>query len=66
MQNCRECETGLTTDEVAIYLKLVTRGAKDFLCIDCLAKYLKCERTAIEERIVYYKESGNCALFRVV
>lgn len=61
---CRECNAVLTGDEIAIYLKLVTRNAKDFLCIDCLSVNLKCERSAIEDRIKYYRESGNCTLFR--
>jgi biotin operon repressor len=61
---CKECNAVLTTDEIAIYLKLVTRNAQDFLCMDCLSTQLKCERKAIEERIRYYRESGNCVLFR--
>lgn len=65
MQTCRQCQTNLTTDEIAIYLKLITRAAEDFLCISCLARHLKCDQAAIEERIRYYKESGNCVLFRV-
>ncbi|HEX3077395.1 MAG TPA: hypothetical protein VHQ24_11085 [Lachnospiraceae bacterium] len=64
MKNCRECGSVLKSDEIAIYLKLVTRNAKDFLCIDCLGKKLKCGREPIEERIKYYRESGNCTLFR--
>ena len=62
---CRNCNAVLTTDDVAIYFKLVTRTAQDFLCIDCLGVELKCGREPIEERIRYYKESGECALFRV-
>jgi biotin operon repressor len=61
---CKECEAILTTDEIAIYLKLVARNAKEFLCMDCLSVQLKCERKAIEDRIRYFRESGNCALFR--
>lgn len=63
-KTCKKCETALSADDIAIYLKLVTRNAKDFLCIDCLAKVLKCGRGAIEERIKYFRESGNCTLFR--
>ncbi|MBB2183839.1 hypothetical protein H0486_13250 [Lachnospiraceae bacterium MD1] len=63
-QTCRECGVSLTGDEIAIYLKLVSRSAKDFLCIDCLGKKLNCGRKPIEERIRYYRESGNCVLFR--
>ena len=51
-------------DEKAIYIKLVSRTAVDFLCMDCLAIKLSCSRKAIEDRIWYYRESGNCTLFR--
>jgi biotin operon repressor len=61
---CKKCETVLTVDEIAIYLKLVTRNARDFLCMDCLSVQLKCDRKAIEDKIRYYRESGNCVLFR--
>jgi biotin operon repressor len=61
---CKECGTVLSGDDVAIYLKLVSRYAKDYLCIDCLGKMLKCGREPIEERIRYYRASGNCVLFR--
>jgi biotin operon repressor len=63
-QTCRECEAVLKPDEIAIYMKLVTRNATDFLCIDCLGKKLNCGRGPIEERIKYFRESGNCTLFR--
>lgn len=52
------------TDDVAIYLKLVTRNAQDFLCIDCLGEKLKCGRAPIEQLIQYFRESGKCVLFR--
>lgn len=60
--DCRKCGAHLTTDEKAIYMKLVSRNASSFLCMDCLAEALHCERKAIEERIRYYRESGNCAV----
>ena len=48
--DCRKCGAHLTTDEKAIYMKLVSRNASSFLCMDCLAEALHCERKAIEER----------------
>lgn len=61
---CRQCGAALGGDDIAIYRKLVDRGAEDFLCIDCLAAYFKCPREEIEKRIRWYRESGNCTLFR--
>ncbi|MCM1335201.1 MAG: hypothetical protein NC084_08455 [Bacteroides sp.] len=62
--NCKACgKENLTGDELAIYRKLVCRGATEFLCMDCLAGFFNCDRREIEERIRYYRESGTCTLF---
>lgn len=61
---CKECNAVLTSDEKAIYMKMVSRNASEFMCLDCLSNALHCERSALEERIRYYRESGNCVLFR--
>ncbi|WP_405111126.1 hypothetical protein MHH28_02105 [Paenibacillus sp. FSL K6-1217] len=63
-RTCRQCGVPLMTDDVAIYLKLVTRNARDFLCIDCLGVQLNCGREPIEKLIKYFRESGKCVLFR--
>ncbi len=61
---CYKCGAKLGSDDIAIYQKLVTRNATEFLCIDCLADFYKTTREVIEERIAYYRKSGNCTLFR--
>ena len=48
---CRTCGAPLHGDDIAIYRKLVYRGAEDFLCISCLADYFKCPKEEIEKRI---------------
>lgn len=63
-KTCRECGAPLGSDDMAIYRKLVNRGAQDFLCISCLANRFQCPREEIEKRIRWYRESGECTLFR--
>ncbi len=62
--NCKKCGAKLMSDDIAIYRKLIFRGAEEFLCIDCLAEHFKCTRSDIEELIEYYRNSGQCPLFR--
>lgn len=65
MSNCIKCgKENLEPDEIAIYKKMINRGATEFMCIDCLADYYKVSRKAIEERIKFYRESGTCMLFK--
>ena len=62
--NCKVCGKPLSSDEQAIYRKLVLRCATEFMCIDCLAEYLGVSAKSIEDLIRYYCESGTCTLFR--
>ena len=63
-KNCKKCGAALHDDDIAIYRKLVFRGAEEFLCIDCLAEKFGCTRKAVEDLIAYYRESCQCTLFR--
>lgn len=62
MPVCKTCGKELLPDEIAITKRLINRGATEFLCIDCLAAYFRCDRSLILERIRYYREMG-CSLF---
>ena len=62
MSKCTKCNKVLTQDEVAIHKRLVSRGATEFLCIDCLSEYFKCDKQLILNRIVQFKAMG-CTLF---
>jgi biotin operon repressor len=59
---CTKCKKVLIRDEIAIYLRLVNRNAKEYLCIPCLAKHFKCSEQDIQVRIKRLKEMG-CTLF---
>ena len=63
MQRCFRCDTPLSSDEIAIYRKLVSREALSALCLDCLAKDLGWERKALEALIDYFHRTGICCLF---
>lgn len=63
-KTCVKCGAALETDDIAIFRKLVSRGADTFLCIDCLAAHFGCARLDIERLIEYYRQSGECTLFR--
>ncbi|TRZ53442.1 hypothetical protein D4S03_01775 [bacterium] len=62
MATCFKCNVILTSNETALYRKLVLRSAETFLCIDCLAEHFQVDRALLEEKIDYFKRIG-CALF---
>ncbi len=61
---CMECGADLYADDIAIHRKLVQRNAEEFYCIDCLGELMGSTRQEIEKLIKYYRESGQCTLFR--
>jgi len=63
-EHCMKCAAPLFDDDIAIYRKLVYRAADTFLCRDCLAEEFGTTREKIDRLIQYYRESGECTLFR--
>lgn len=62
MAACLQCGRPLTSDEVAVYHKLVRRDATDFLCKTCLAAYFNVDEAKIDQKIEQFKRQG-CMLF---
>ncbi|MGI5895127.1 MAG: hypothetical protein ACOX6P_11140 [Candidatus Merdivicinus sp.] len=61
--HCYQCGKELLPDEIAVYRKLVNRGATEALCIPCLAKQFSVKEELIRKKIQEFKEMG-CTLFR--
>lgn len=59
---CIECEKPLTSDEKALYKRLVKRTAEEFLCIPCMAKHFQTDEDTLYRRIEMYRKIG-CELF---
>lgn len=64
VDQCKCCQLSLTGDDKALNMKLISRNVTEFLCMNCLAVKLGCTRQTLEDRVRYYRESGNCTLFR--
>jgi hypothetical protein len=58
-----ECGGGLVSDEIALYKKLVSRGAEEYLCLGCLARSCSTTREKLQSLIDYYHRTGVCSLF---
>lgn len=61
-EHCMQCGRELTHDEIAVYKRMVNRGAKEYLCITCFAKKFKVSEELIWEKIEHFKKMG-CTLF---
>ena len=59
---CVFCGCTLARDEIALTRKLINRGAREFLCLNCLSRKFDVPREALEQKIVEFREMG-CTLF---
>lgn len=62
MSQCRQCGAELSSDEIAVYKRMVNRGATDFLCICCFAAYFGVSEALVREKIEHFRAEG-CTLF---
>lgn len=59
---CESCEAQLSKEEIALNKKLISKNTKQFMCIECLAKFLDTSVECLQEKISAFKEEG-CTLF---
>ena len=62
MSVCKKCGAELSRDEIAIYKRMVNRGATEYLCIRCFAEYYNVTEQLVREKIEHFKRQG-CTLF---
>ena len=62
MHCCTQCGVPVTRDEIGLTKKLINRGAREYLCIECLAKMFECPTDALRVKIEEWRAAG-CALF---
>lgn len=59
---CSKCGSALTGDEIALYKKMVNRGAEEFCCVRCLAEHFSVSVDSLYEKIGQFRKDG-CTLF---
>ncbi|MCM1259858.1 MAG: hypothetical protein NC182_02750 [Prevotella sp.] len=59
---CEECRKDVTKKIQALNKKLISRHTKQFLCIDCLARFLQTSVEELRDKIKQFEEEG-CDLF---
>lgn len=62
MSNCQHCQALLSTNEIAISLRLLGRDGKALLCRQCLAAKFQVDVEIIDQKIQHYRAQG-CPLF---
>lgn len=60
---CYVCDKeNLSKNEIGLTKKLLSKDAKIYYCLDCLAEYLEVETEILLEKIEEFKNQG-CELF---
>ena len=64
MNNCKNCNKLLTTNDIGLYKRLVSMVDDGYLCKECLAERFNCEIKVLDDKIEQYKRMG-CTLFEL-
>jgi hypothetical protein len=59
---CRVCGGPVEPVAWALNLKIVSRSATEFFCLQCLAEYFKTTVASLDEAAARYRAAG-CVLF---
>lgn len=62
MRQCPHCGKALSTNEIAISMRLLGRDGSRLLCRECLAAELGVSTDVIDRKIQQFKNQG-CPLF---
>lgn len=62
MDDCIECGKPVDFEAMALYRKLINRGAEDFMCKKCLASFLRVSVEALDRKVIEFRKAG-CTLF---
>ena len=62
MSRCMKCGRELVPDEIGFHRKLVNRGASEYMCMTCLARFFDCSEELLRKKILQFREMG-CTLF---
>lgn len=61
-EKCIRCGRALTYEDIGFHRKMVNRGAKEFMCIPCLAQHFGISVEKCHEMIERFRAQG-CTLF---
>lgn len=59
---CLQCAGQLSATDIGAHRKFVNRGAREFMCLPCLAAYFGVREDCLREKIEEFKKAG-CTLF---
>ncbi len=63
MAACKACGKELTRDEIGLHKKMINRGATEYFCLECLARYFQAPPERLRQKIEEFRADG-CTLFR--
>lgn len=60
---CKDCDRELTSDEIGLSKKLISRTTEVHYCTECLAKRFNLSEAQLRELCEHFRAAG-CSLFR--
>ena len=63
VHTCSHCHNKISSDEVALTKKIISRMIDHYFCVNCLAAAYRTTPKALNDLIDYYHRTGECTLF---
>ena len=60
---CIKCGKRLQTVDIGLHKKMINRGSKEYMCVDCLSAYIGVSKEDLLEKAEFFRQQG-CMLFR--
>lgn len=60
---CKKCGCSVTSDEIALSMKLQGKQTRTYFCLNCQAEYSNTTRSRLEQLLETYHTTGICSLF---
>lgn len=57
-----KCARDLSGDEIGLHKKMINRGATEYMCMSCLAKFYNCTEELLKQKMEQFRAQG-CMLF---
>lgn len=62
MAECKKCGKQLQADEISLHRKIIDPNDAQYLCLECMADFFKCDTEILKKKIIHFRNIG-CILF---
>ena len=63
---CIKCGKRLKMIDIGLHKKMINRGSKEFMCVDCLSEYIGVSKEDLLEKAEFFRKQGYFSIFESI